>query len=417
VADNKLGRYEIVAELGKGAMGTVYSAVDPLLNRTVAIKTINMSADQDEMAEYEARFYQEAKAAGGLNHPNIVTVYDIGRSGNVAYLAMELLEGRELRTLISPGKQMTAGDVVRVGIQIADGLAYAHQHGVVHRDIKPANIMIVRNGQVKITDFGIAHMRSAEVRTQTGVLLGSPKYMSPEQVLGKRAEPGSDIFSLGVILYEMLTGKAPFAGADINAIMFQIVNLAPPAPSSVNPRAPAMIDFIVAKALAKTLTERYANAQQLADDLRECQAQFAVASGATTTGLQAIQPAFSKVDIEAATLAFAQSYPHSRLEDVGQETTIDITATLGVSKVFDSAAATQRLAVQVGAAAGVAAGEKTELTLAPTTVHGSVVGGTFSRQSAPSFATRNASWSARDKMIYFSSVGVAAILGAAIIWL
>jgi serine/threonine-protein kinase len=396
-------------------MGTVYSAVDPLLNRTVAIKTINMSADQDEMAEYEARFYQEAKAAGGLNHPNIVTVFDIGRSGNVAYLAMELLEGRELRTLMAPGTPLPVGDAVRVAIQIAEGLSYAHQHGVVHRDIKPANIMIVRNAQVKITDFGIAHMRSAEVRTQTGVLLGSPKYMSPEQVLGKRAEPGSDIFSLGVMLYEMLTGKAPFAGADINAIMFQIVNLVPPAPSSVNPRAPAMIDFIIAKALAKALPERYANAQQLADDLRECEAKIG-ASGVTAAGVNAIQPAYSKVDIEAATLAFAQSYPHTRLEDVGQETTIDITATLGLSKAFDSAAATQRLAVQVGVAAGVPENEKTQLALEATTVHGSVVGGTFARQSAPSFRARNAPWSARDKMIYLASVAVAVLLGAAIVW-
>ena len=185
----KLGRYEILADLGKGAMGVVYRALDPMLNRTVAVKTINMALEQDEREDYEARFYQEAKAAGGLNHPNIVTVYDIGKSGNIAYMAMELLEGRELKGLMVPDRPLPVAQAINIAAQIAEGLGYAHEHDVVHRDVKPANIMIVRDGLVKITDFGIARMRSAEVRTQTGVVLGSPRYMSPEQVTGKRAEP------------------------------------------------------------------------------------------------------------------------------------------------------------------------------------------------------------------------------------
>jgi eukaryotic-like serine/threonine-protein kinase len=410
-----LGRYEIVAELGKGAMGTVYRALDPLLNRTVALKTINMSADRDEMADYEARFYQEAKAAGGLNHPNIVTIYDIGRSGNVAFLAMELLEGKELRTLMTPGVPLAAADAVDIAIQIAEALAYAHQYGVVHRDIKPTNIMIVREGQVKITDFGIAHMRSAEVKTQTGIVLGSPKYMSPEQVLGKRAAPGSDIFSLGVIIYEMLTGVAPFTGVDINAIMFQIVNFAPPAPSSVNPGAPGMLDFIVAKALAKDLDERYPSAKQLADDLRECRTQIKAAPARSPTVAAATQPVFSKLDTEAAAQLLAHSYPQTRQDD-GSNEIIDLSATLGFSKVFDSAAATRRLAVQTGVVDKSWDYITTQnLRAAATNVHGSIVGGTLSHHTPPSFGTADKGWSARDKWTFLIGVCAAAVVAALIV--
>ncbi|MGZ5258968.1 MAG: serine/threonine-protein kinase, partial [Burkholderiales bacterium] len=211
----KMGRYEIVAELGKGAMGTVYKAVDPLLNRTVALKTISVSPNDPEMAEYKARLFQEAKAVGGLNHPNIVTVYDVGDSGDLPYLAMEFLEGKELATLTAKGAALPVEYALEVTLQVAEGLAYAHEHGVLHRDIKPANIMIVQDRLVKIADFGIARMRTTQ-RTDGPAALGSPRYMSPEQVLGKRADHRSDIFSLGVVLYEMLTGTSPFAGADLN---------------------------------------------------------------------------------------------------------------------------------------------------------------------------------------------------------
>src|SRR6267142_1639421 len=184
-----LGRYEIVAELGKGAMGVVYRANDPMLNRMVAIKTINTEeAGHEGMAEYEARFYTEAKAAGGLNHPNIILIYDIGKSGHLVYMAMEYIEGQELREMLTDGKPISVAKAVDFAAQVGEGLAYAHQHQVVHRDIKPANIMITPEGRAKIADFGIARMRSSETRTQTGVILGSPKYISPEQVVGKRAD-------------------------------------------------------------------------------------------------------------------------------------------------------------------------------------------------------------------------------------
>jgi serine/threonine-protein kinase len=309
-------------------------------------------------------------------------------------------------------------DAVDIAIQIAEGLAYAHQFGVVHRDIKPTNIMIVREGRVKITDFGIAHMRASEVRTQTGVVLGSPKYMSPEQVLGKRADPGSDIFSLGVIIYEMLTGNAPFAGADINAILFQIVNLSPPAPSSFNPDAPEMLDFIVAKALAKAPDERYSDAQQLADDLRECRTQIKTASRLSPAFAAVKQPPFSKIDTEAATQLLAHSYPQTRQNDNAHEM-IDLTATtLGLSKVFDSAEATRKLAVQTGVAGGSWDYAKTQkVQVAATNVHGAVIGGTHSHQVSPSFGNRHDGWSTRDKLIFAVGVGVATVLAAAIVLL
>src|SRR5688500_20166457 len=176
----RLGRYEIVAELGKGALGTVYKAVDPLLERAVAIKTISIAANEPEMAEYEARFYQEAKAVGGLNHRNIVTVYDVAKSGNPPYLAMELLDGHELGSLMSKAEPLPVAHALDIAAQVADGLAYAHEHGVVHRDIQPANIMVMKDGLVKIADFGIARMRSrsADGSAEKGPVLGSPRYMS-----------------------------------------------------------------------------------------------------------------------------------------------------------------------------------------------------------------------------------------------
>src|SRR5207237_517303 len=174
---------------------------------------------------------------------------------------------------------LRVAQAVSIAVQVAEGLAYAHQRGVVHRDIKPANIMVVANGPVKITDFGIARMRASGELTQTGMMLGSPKYMSPEQVIGKRADHRSDIFSLGIIVYESLFGSVPFNGENVTALMYQIVHLAPPAPSAVNHAVPELLDYIVAKMRAKPLEERYQSAQELAQDLRECERQLAAPPG------------------------------------------------------------------------------------------------------------------------------------------
>src|SRR5712671_7069660 len=277
----KLGRYLIQSELGRGAMGVVYKATDSVLERMVAVKTVNMALERDGTDKFEERFYQEARAAGSLNHPNIVTVYDVGKAGDIAYIAMEFIEGEELRTLLGEGRPLPVEKAVSIAAQVAEGLAYAHQHGVVHRDIKPANIMVTPGSPVKITDFGIARMRASGELTQTGMMLGSPKYMSPEQVIGKRADHRSDIFSLGVILYEMLCGNVPFNGENVTALMYQIVNFAPPAPSAVSPDIPELLDYIVAKMLAKALEERYQNALEVTGDLRECERQLAAPASAT----------------------------------------------------------------------------------------------------------------------------------------
>ena len=349
----QLGRYTIDAEIGRGAMGVVYKATDSVLQRTVAVKTVNMALEKDHADKYEARFYQEARAAGGLNHPNIVTVYDAGKAGDVVYMAMEYIQGVELRTLFVEGQPMGVPQALSIAAQVAEGLAYAHQQGVVHRDIKPANIMVVAEGPVKITDFGIARMRASADLTQTGVMLGSPKYMSPEQVIGKRADHRSDIFSLGVILYEMLTGAAPFSGENVTALMYQIVNFAPPAPSSVNPQVPEMLDFVVAKMLAKPLEERYQDAREVARDLRECERGVAAPGTTTMSGSRPFglasgaQP--EMMSTSTKTVVLAQSVNRTRLQDEKTPTESGVPPTHGVSHSFDSNEATQRLAALTGA--------------------------------------------------------------------
>jgi len=357
---SKLGRYAIQSELGRGAMGVVYKATDTALERTVAVKTVNMALERDGAEKYEARFYQEARAAGSLNHPNIVTVYDVGKEGNVAYMAMEFIEGDELRSLLAAGRALPVSQAVSIAAQVAEGLAYAHEHGVVHRDIKPANIMVLADGPVKITDFGIARMRaSTDELTQSGMMLGSPKYMSPEQVIGKRADHRSDIFSLGVILYETLTGTAPFSGENVTALMYQIVHFAPPAPSAVNPAVPELLNFIVAKMLAKPLEERYPTAQELANDLRNCERQIAAPTAvtqplrplglATGSGLAAgAQPELALT--QAQSVVMSQTLNRTRQEDSASGEPTDPPAR-GLAHSFDSAEATQRLAVLTGASA------------------------------------------------------------------
>jgi serine/threonine-protein kinase len=344
--DQQLGRFEVLAEIGRGAMGIVYKAKDPMLERAVAIKTINMGLDRDGAEMYEKRFYQEARAAGGLNHPNIVTVYDIGKTDTECYMAMEYIEGAELRTLLLPGKPLPVPRALSIAAQVAEGLAYAHERGVVHRDIKPANIMVPDNGAVKITDFGIARMRSSSVQTQTGMMMGSPKYMSPEQVIGKRADHRTDIFSLGVILYEMLTGATPFTGESVNAVMYQIVNFVPPAPSAINPVSPAALDAIIAAMLAKSLEERYQSAAEVARGLRECELQaHGAATGATSTlplGVLAAGPTPTVVDKEVKSAVLAQTLERSRRAE-DETPAPDSAPVRGLSRTFDSLEATQRL--------------------------------------------------------------------------
>ncbi|MDD5180132.1 MAG: serine/threonine-protein kinase [Gallionellaceae bacterium] len=351
----QLGRYEIIGELGQGAMGVVYKAKDPLIDRVVAIKTINLGLAQEEKEEYEGRFYQEAKAAGRLSHPHIVTVYDVGKSGDIAYIAMEFLQGRELREILNDGQRLPVDQVLDITAQVALGLDYAHEHGIVHRDVKPSNIMVVRDGHAKITDFGIARMASSAIRTQTGMVLGSPKYMSPEQVMGKLADQRSDIFSLGVMLYEMLTGQAPFTGENVNAIMYQTLNTVPPSPSTLNPEVPGMLNFIVAKALAKGLDDRYQNAKEFANDLRAC--RNAMPHPSVSFDAVKPQPALS-AQIPDAIPAIGRAEA-----DADESRPVP---TMGLSTAFDSFGATMRLAAMTNDEEAIEELSKTFKMVQPT---------------------------------------------------
>jgi len=265
----QLGRFKITGTLGQGAMGTVYRAHDPLLDRTVAIKTVGCAGmSREEAAAFEERFYCEARSAGRLNHPNIVTIHDVGRSDDLAYIAMEYLNGRSLREILDSSVVLPVDRCTDIAAQIADGLAFAHANGVVHRDIKPANIMVFDNGTVKIADFGVAQMSSG-AQSVAGVAFGSPKYMSPEQISGQKVDGRSDIFSLGAVFYEMLVGRPPFVGDDLNAVLYQVLHGAPPLPSSFIPNLPHGFDRIVARALAKNPDKRYQSVADMGAALRK----------------------------------------------------------------------------------------------------------------------------------------------------
>ena len=267
-----LGRYKILRVIGRGAMGVVYEAIDPDIDRVVAIKTINLTLSPEEMVRYVARFKQEIKAAGRLNHPNIVTIYDVGKTETFAYMAMEFINGCELKDLLKAGTALPVDIALDIVAQAADGLAFAHSREIIHRDVKPANIMLLEteDGLVaKITDFGIARMPASAVKTMTGMVMGSPRYMSPEQVVGRNLSARSDIFSLGVVLYEALTGTAPFEADSISSIMYQTVHEIERPPSNVNPDLEPELDAIVAQALAKSPDDRFESMKAFSRRLRE----------------------------------------------------------------------------------------------------------------------------------------------------
>ena len=333
-----LGRYKILSIIGQGAMGVVYKAVDPMIDRTVAIKTVNLSLNKDDLTEYEARFQQEIKAAGRLNHPNIVTIYDVGRNENMAYMAMEFLEGKELKDILAEGERPKVSSVVDWIAQSALGLAVAHENEIIHRDVKPSNIMIVRGGLVKITDFGIARMTASAVKTMTGLILGSPRYMSPEQVIGRTLDHRTDIFSLGVVLYETLTGVPPFDGDNVNAIMYATVNHPPPNPSALNPQVPAMLDLIVAKALAKTVDERYQSMAEFAHDLTEVKRQMQIGKPRAEVIARSAPPQPKAGNLEALGLGAGMGRYQKNDEAV------EAAPPLKLAQTFDSFDATMRLA-------------------------------------------------------------------------
>ena len=262
----RIGRYEIERVLGEGAMGVVYEGRDTRLHRRVAIKTILKSAlDSDSAKEYSTRFAREAQAVARLNHPNIVQVFDFAEEGDVAYIVMELVKGKELKTFFDAKERFEVKEAVHIMVELCDALHFAHEAGIVHRDIKPANVMIDSQGRVKLTDFGVARItdpdRTLSDRTQAGAVVGTPAYMSPEQIQGGVIDRRTDIFSAGGILYEFLCATKPFTGTGTWAIAKKILGEDPPPPSTVNPALSPLFDAVVAKALAKNVEERYQSAR------------------------------------------------------------------------------------------------------------------------------------------------------------
>lgn len=261
----RVGRYEIIGELGRGAMGVVYKANDPTIGRTVALKTMRLDGHGLDSGELLRRFQNEARAAGVLNHPNIVTIYDAGEQDGMFYIAMELIEGTTLQEILAERHLLPAEEAVNISRDICKGLDYAHDNGIVHRDVKPANVMITRQGTVKIMDFGIA--KAGGSMTSTGQVLGTPNYMSPEQVKGRQLDGRSDLFSLGVVLYEMLTGEKPFTGQNVTTIIYKIVNEKPIPPRELDVTVHPGLNNIVIKTLAKSPDERYQSGAELVRDL------------------------------------------------------------------------------------------------------------------------------------------------------
>jgi serine/threonine-protein kinase len=265
------GRYRILRPIGRGAMGTVYQGLDPAIDRPVALKTLHVGrgADPQEAEELRERLIREAKAAGKLSHPNIVTIYDVGEEGGMQYIAMEYLEGQTLENLLKHGLDWDYRTISRVLIQACEALDYAHENGIVHRDIKPANIMILEGSKVKVMDFGIARVDKSASMTQTGTALGTPNYISPEQLKGMPVDRRSDIFSLGVVFYEILTHEKPFKGDTISALIYSILHTDPARPSELNLDIPRIFDKIVAKALVKDPDMRFQRTKDISEILRK----------------------------------------------------------------------------------------------------------------------------------------------------
>src|SRR3989337_751142 len=267
-----LGRYNIERTLGKGAMGVVYEGIDPKLNRRVAIKTILKShLDPDTAKDYSMRFMREAQAVARLNHPHIVQVYDFGEEGDVAYIVMEFIKGKELKNFFDANERFELKEAVRIMCELLDALDFAHEGGIVHRDIKPANVMLDGNARVKLADFGVARVaddRSAAEKTQAGTMVGTPAYMSPEQITGGNVDRRSDIFSAGIILYQFLTGEKPFTGSGAWTIAKKIIQDHPPVPSSINNTISPLFDNVVNKALSKAVDTRYQTAREFGAALK-----------------------------------------------------------------------------------------------------------------------------------------------------
>ena len=266
-----LGRYKVLKELGRGAMGVVYLGKDPTIQRFVAIKTMRLNEfeDTDQLQEIRARFFREAESTGRLSHPNIVTVYDAGEEDDLGYIAMEMLQGTTLKAWTRPSTLLPIDTALPIIATVANALDYAHQQGVVHRDIKPANIMLTNNGVVKVMDFGIATLATSS-RTKSEMVMGTPTYMSPEQIAGKKVDGRSDIYSLGVVMFELLTGHPPFTAANVSTLLYAVTHTPPLRLSAFRPDLPPAAQTILDCALQKDPVRRYRRASEFAQELRSC---------------------------------------------------------------------------------------------------------------------------------------------------
>jgi len=264
-----LGRYKVLKELGRGSMGVVYLGKDPTIHRFVAIKTMRLDEidDADKLQEVKARFFQEAESTGRLSHPNIVTIYDAGEEHDLGYIAMEVLEGTTLKQWSRKPNLLPLDKLIPTLATAAEAMDYAHQQGVIHRDIKPANIMLTKDHVVKVMDFGIAKMASSS-KTKTDIVLGTPTYMSPEQIAGKKVDGRSDIFSLGVVLFELLTGRPPFTADNVSALLFAIAHTPHPGLATLRSDLPPIIQEVLDRALQKDAVQRYRRAGDFAQELR-----------------------------------------------------------------------------------------------------------------------------------------------------
>ena len=325
-----LGRYEILEQIGRGAMGIVYKGRDPKLQRLTAIKTIRFTDEFDEsqVEDIKDQFSREAEVVAKLSHPHIVTIYDVGEDLDLSYLAMEYLEGESLEQYTKADNLLSIRKCIDVIIQVCDALEYAHNHGIVHRDIKPANIMLLENGLVKVTDFGIARV-AASSKTHTGIIKGTPYYMSPEQAKGLKVTGASDIFSVGVVFYQLLTGRLPFSGDNLAAIMYQTTTIDPDSPTTYNPMINKSVVDILNRCLKKSLSERYQTAKQISEHLqmviRELDADTVIAAEEETE-LEDFDSSLATGDIHDET------YPAGELEELDELTEADLVSAVPLSE-------------------------------------------------------------------------------------
>jgi serine/threonine-protein kinase len=283
VGPTKIGKYDVEERVGEGAMGVVYRALDPILKRRVAIKVMSEAfAQNDDLRE---RFLREAQAAGSLQHPNVITIYDFGEVDGHLYIAMEFVEGQDVAELLAHQVPLGIVHKLDIAIGVLQGLAFAHKRGIIHRDIKPANIRVDGDGNARIMDFGVAHLASSDM-TRTGVMIGTPSYMAPEQITGGKIGPQTDIFSLGAVLYELLTGTRPFAGGPLQAVMYRVLSEAPLPLEVAAPGLPPRLNEIVMRALAKEPEQRYATALDMANDLLAVRNSLDASSSAGTVSLR-----------------------------------------------------------------------------------------------------------------------------------